>query len=115
MKIGFKNPDWEKQVNQNKVNNPSHYKGKSLEAINVIEDFDLNYNLGNAIKYILRAGKKENSSKKEDLEKAMWYLKRELLIAKWSLEEGGFMEFKDFDALREFLYKQNSIKKEMQC
>lgn len=58
------------------VNSPQHYQGKGLEAIDVIESFELNFNLGNTIKYVLRAGKKGN--KKEDLEKAVWYLKREL-------------------------------------
>jgi hypothetical protein len=59
------------------VNNPLHYKGANgIEAINVIESFDLNFNLANAVKYILRCEIKGN--KKEDLEKAVWYLKREL-------------------------------------
>ena len=57
------------------VNHPSHYQGSCLEAIDVIEDFDLNFHLGNAVKYILRAGKKGN--KEEDLRKAIWYLERE--------------------------------------
>lgn len=57
------------------VNNPSHYMGKyGLEAIDVIEAFDLNYYLGNAIKYILRAGKKDDEC--QDLKKAVWYLQR---------------------------------------
>lgn len=57
------------------VNHPQHYKSNGgLEVINVIEAFELNFHLGNAIKYILRAGKKENEIK--DLHKAMWYLKR---------------------------------------
>lgn len=59
-----------------KVNHPSHYKGKHLEAIQVIEAFDLGFNLGNTIKYVLRAGKKEN--RLEDLKKAQWYLLREI-------------------------------------
>lgn len=59
-----------------KVNHPSHYQGKGLEVIQVIEAFGLGFNLGNAIKYILRAGKK--SDLKEDLKKAVWYLTREL-------------------------------------
>jgi len=58
------------------VNNPPHYKGNGIEVIDIIENFELNFNLGNTIKYVLRAGKKGN--KKEDLEKAVWYLKREL-------------------------------------
>lgn len=59
-----------------KVNHPSHYQGKKFEVIDIIDDFNLNFNLGNAIKYILRSGKKED--KKKDLEKAIWYLQREI-------------------------------------
>lgn len=58
------------------VNHPSHYQGNSLEVIDIIEDFGLNFNLGNAIKYVLRAGKKD--SRQEDLNKAIWYLRREI-------------------------------------
>ncbi len=60
----------------NLVNHPTHYQGKDIEAIDVIESFDLGFNLGNAIKYILRAGKK--GGKEEDLRKAIWYLQREI-------------------------------------
>lgn len=59
------------------INNPKHYQSQGgLEAITVIEAFDLNFNLGNAIKYVLRAGKK--GSKVQDLDKAIWYIKREI-------------------------------------
>ena len=58
------------------VNHPQHYQGNKYEVIDIIEDFDLNFCLGNAIKYILRAGKKGN--KNEDIQKAIWYLNREL-------------------------------------
>lgn len=57
------------------INHPTHYQGNGLEVIDVIEAFDLNFNLGNAVKYILRAGKK--GDKKEDLKKAIWYLNKE--------------------------------------
>lgn len=57
------------------IDHPSHYQGNALEVIDIIEDFDLNFCLGNAIKYILRAGKKGN--KLDDLNKAIWYLERE--------------------------------------
>src|SRR5689334_13704952 len=53
------------------VNHPNHYQGKTFEAIDIIEDYDLNFNLGNAIKYILRCDKK--GCNKKDLEKAIWY------------------------------------------
>lgn len=61
---------------KDQVNNPEHYQANGMEAIEVIDAFKLNFNLGNAIKYILRAEKKGN--KKIDLEKAVWYLNREL-------------------------------------
>lgn len=58
------------------VNHPSHYKSEGMEVINVIESFKLPYHLGNCIKYILRAGKKDPSKLLEDLKKAQWYLSR---------------------------------------
>lgn len=58
------------------VNSPSHYTQGNIEVIEVIEDWKLNYNLGNAIKYIGRCEHKGN--KKQDLEKAIWYIKREI-------------------------------------
>lgn len=59
------------------VNHPEHYGGDSTyEAIKVIEAHNLNFCLGNSIKYILRAGKKDNII--QDLEKAMWYIQREI-------------------------------------
>ncbi len=58
------------------VNHPSHYRASGLEAIEVIEAFDLNYRRGNALKYLLRAGRKDNEI--QDLEKSIWYLQREL-------------------------------------
>ena len=58
------------------VNHPSHYRGAGgLEAIDVIEAFTLDYHLGNALKYILRAGRK-TTDPTEDLRKASWYLRR---------------------------------------
>lgn len=58
------------------VNHPKHYNIGAIEVIDVIEDWNLNFCLGNAIKYIARCAYKGH--KKEDLEKAIWYLKREL-------------------------------------
>lgn len=58
------------------VNHPPHYQGLTFEAIEVIEDFELNFNLGNVIKYILRCGKKDDAI--EDLRKAQYYLTREI-------------------------------------
>ena len=58
------------------VSHPSHYNVGTIEVIEVIEDWQLNFNLGNAIKYIGRCEHKNN--KKEDIKKAIWYLEREL-------------------------------------
>jgi hypothetical protein len=58
------------------VNHPSHYKVGGIETIDFIEAKGLNYNLGNAIKYITRADYK--GSKAQDLAKAIWYLRREI-------------------------------------
>jgi hypothetical protein len=58
------------------VNHPPHYQAAGMEAIDVIEAFELGFNLGNAVKYILRAGRK--GKRGIDIEKAVWYLEREL-------------------------------------
>lgn len=57
------------------VNNPTHYD-YSIKPIDAIESWGLNFNLGNTIKYIARHSRKGNPEK--DLEKALWYLTREL-------------------------------------
>ncbi|MFI6049029.1 DUF3310 domain-containing protein [Streptomyces violascens] len=59
------------------MNNPSHYTdgySNGAEVIDIVEA--LPYNRGAAMKYLARAGKKENEI--EDLQKALWYIKREL-------------------------------------
>jgi hypothetical protein len=58
--------------------NPNHYRQhpSGVEAIEITEWFD--FNLGNAIKYIWRAGLKDRNSTIVDLEKARWYLDREI-------------------------------------
>ena len=63
---------------EEKVNHPSYYNTGRIEVIDFIEDQGLNFNLGNAVKYISRAGKKDTKKFREDLEKAIWYLNREL-------------------------------------
>lgn len=62
------------------VNHPEHYGGSenTYEAIKVIEAWGLGFNLGNVTKYISRAGKKDNNKLIQDLEKASWYLNREI-------------------------------------
>jgi len=56
------------------INHPSHYTFSSIEVIDAIEAWQLDFHLGNVVKYIARAGKKGN--RLEDLRKAAWYLNR---------------------------------------
>jgi hypothetical protein len=65
-----------KRGTQDNVNHPPHYKAGGIETIDFIEAKSLNYNLGNVIKYITRSDLKGN--KLEDLQKAQWYLNREV-------------------------------------
>ena len=66
--------------------NPDHYKGNTtgIQAIDIIEIFELNFSKGNAVKYTLRSGRKAEAGYEaiekeiEDLEKARWYLDREI-------------------------------------
>lgn len=62
------------------VRHPPHYGGQDnpYETIKVIEAWGLGFHLGNAVKYLSRAGKKTSTSAVEDLEKAVWYINREI-------------------------------------
>lgn len=63
-----------------KVDHPNHYGGKTnlYEAIKVIRAWGLGFSLGNAVKYIARAGRKPGESRLDDLKKARWYLDEEI-------------------------------------
>jgi len=59
------------------VDHPNHYGGDTTyEVIKVIEAWDLGFHIGNVVKYVARAGKKDPQKELEDLNKALWYLKR---------------------------------------
>lgn len=66
------------------VNHPAHYTTGKIEVIDFIEDKELNFNLGNVVKYVARCGRKKSSGKSidakalEDLKKARWYIEREI-------------------------------------
>lgn len=66
--------------NKEMVNHPQHYGGEEnvYEAIKVIESWDLDFHLGNTVKYISRAGKKGTDKELQDLKKALWYLERKI-------------------------------------
>ena len=67
---------------QSAVNHPAHYTYGSMEVIDAIEGLELSFHLGNALKYIARAGKKDPKKTKEDLKKAIWYIKRYIKLQK---------------------------------
>lgn len=68
---------WDLLPADDPVNHPPHYKSGGIETIDFIEAKDLNYRLGNVVKYVTRAGKK-STDPVQDLEKAAFYLKREI-------------------------------------
>ena len=71
------------------VNHPSHYTQGKIECIDFITDKKLNFCRGNAVKYIVRAGLKDPAKEIEDLEKAVFYINREIHDLK---ERGGDAE-----------------------
>lgn len=62
------------------VNHPPHYTDGKIEVIDFIEDKKLGFHLGNTVKYVSRAGKKDPTKKIEDLRKAKWYLERAIEV-----------------------------------
>ena len=70
------------QVEDDVVNHPRYYCDGNIEVIDFIIDKKLNFNRGNVIKYVSRAGKKDINKEIEDLEKARFYLNKEIEILK---------------------------------
>lgn len=71
-------------------NHPAHYGGAGnvYETARVIEAWGLGWHLGDAVKYLSRAGKKDPSKEVEDLEKACWYVRRRIALLKGELAPG---------------------------
>ena len=68
-----------KKIKKENVKHPNHYlKNSGHEVIDVINAWELNFSLGNAIKYIARAGKKDPNKEIEDLEKAKFYIEMQI-------------------------------------
>ena len=67
-------------MNNDAVNHPSHYTDGGIETIDFIEAKKLPYHLGNAVKYISRAGKKDQNKTIEDLQQAVWYIERYIKV-----------------------------------
>lgn len=65
-------------MREEKINHPNYYKHNGIEVIDLIDAYNLNFNLGNVIKYVTRAGHKEGEDILTALEKAEWYLRHEI-------------------------------------
>ena len=72
------NPENVSQGKNDPVNHPSHYTDGKIEVVDFILDKKLNFTRGNAVKYISRAGKKNPEKEIEDLQKAAWYINKEI-------------------------------------
>jgi hypothetical protein len=72
----------------NPVNHPSHYNKGKIEVWDFISDWKLNFDRGNAIKYICRAGSKDPEKEIQDLEKAIEYINHEIKTLKGETENG---------------------------
>lgn len=71
------------EVRNDPVNHPAHYTSGGIEVIDAIEAWGLGFHLGCALKYLVRAGKKNPEKEDEDLRKAVWYINRYI---DWTLE-----------------------------
>lgn len=81
MAPGSWNTEKSKEIVKETINHPEHYGGDTVyETIKVIEAWKLDFHLGNAVKYISRAGNKDDFE--SDIRKAIWYLERRLNYAK---------------------------------
>ena len=68
------------------VNHPSHYNKGKIEVADFIADQKLNFDRGNAVKYVCRAGSKDPDKEIQDLEKAIWYINHEIKMLKGDIE-----------------------------
>lgn len=64
------------------VNHPSHYTKGKIEVADFIADQNLNFDRGNVVKYVCRAGSKDPEKEIQDLEKAIWYIEHEIKMLK---------------------------------
>lgn len=80
------------------INHPDHYAQNGVEPIDLIDALELNFNRGNVVKYVARAGRKKSKGKSlqakelEDLKKASWYLQREIAKCEKRLNKEGSHE-----------------------
>ena len=71
------------------VNHPSHYNKGKIEVVDFIWDQKLNFDRGNAVKYLCRAGSKDPEKEIQDLEKAIWYINHEIKMLKGESDDAA--------------------------
>ena len=79
-------------VEHDPVNHPAHYTKGKIEVADFIADQKLNFDRGNAVKYVCRAGSKDPSKEIQDLEKAIWYINHEIKTLKGEAENAAEKE-----------------------
>lgn len=82
----FNKSKWESDIQNDPVNHPSHYTKGKIEVADFIADQKLNFDRGNAVKYVCRAGFKDPTKEIQDLEKAIWYINHEIKTLKGEIE-----------------------------
>lgn len=80
--------NYDKWEDADPVNHPSHYTKGKIEVADFIADQKLNFDRGNAVKYVCRAGSKDPDKEIQDLEKAIWYINHEIKMLKGDCENG---------------------------
>lgn len=94
------------------IDHPSHYcEGRMYEPINVINDWELGFDLGNVVKYISRAGRKGQNKALEDLKKARFYLNHQITTLELEEDENeantGRMDVDLGHEVRDICYGRN--------
>lgn len=93
----------------NAVSHPAHYNAGKYEVIDIIEgnNWGEGFNRGNAVKYILRAGIKNPDKEIEDLEKARWYIDRE--IQRLREKDKQWFSTEEINEIYRKLYKEERL------
>lgn len=87
---------WPPFPSQDSATRPAHYSGNSV--LKLIEEFDLDFSSGNAVKYLCRAGRKAGEPVDRDLTKAFLYVGRQLFRRTGQIPLDALVEFIDDEA-----------------
>jgi hypothetical protein len=84
-------------MSSSEIDHPPHYASGKIEVIEALEDWGLGFHLGNVVKYVARAGKKDPTKEVQDLKKAQWYLKRKIELLEAAEEKRETVRPNDMD------------------